>query len=140
MSDPGCCPYLFYDDVAAAIAFLKRSFGLEERFADRDEKGMVHHAQLASGGAVIMLGETGTYEGYRPRRAPTASGSLNAGVYLFVDDVDAHARRAVAAGVKLSMEPTDMHWGDRLYCAEDPEGQFWMFASRIEGATRESQS
>jgi uncharacterized glyoxalase superfamily protein PhnB len=120
---------LFYDEVAPAIEFLKAAFGLEERFVDRSPSGKVEHAQLAYGAGVVMLGATGTYEGYRPRKSPAALGGLNGGVYLFVDDVDAHAQRAAAAGAKIIMQPTDMPWGDRLYCAEDPEGQFWMFAT-----------
>jgi uncharacterized glyoxalase superfamily protein PhnB len=127
---PQCCPYLFYDDVARAIRFLADAFGLEERFADRNEAGRVQHAQLGYGSATVMLGETGTHEGYRPRKSPQAMGGLNGGVYLFVEDTDAHAHRARAAGAKILMEPADMPWGDRLYCAEDPEGQFWMFATR----------
>ena len=123
-----CCPYLFYDDVGRAIRFLSEAFGMEERLADRDEGGKVNHAQVAYGPSVIMLGETGAHAGYRARKSPAETGSLNAGVYLFVEDVDAHAQRARTAGAKILMEPTDMHWGDRLYCAEDPEGQFWMFA------------
>ena len=124
-----CCPYLFYDDVGGAIRFLTQTFGLVERFVDRDAGGKIHHAQLAHASAVVMLGETGAHAGYRARKSPVGAGSLNAGVYLFVDDVNAHAQRARAAGAKILMEPTDMHWGDRLYCAEDPEGQFWMFAT-----------
>jgi len=124
-----CCPYLFYEDVGGALRFLTEAFGLAERFVDRDADGKIRHAQLAHGSAVVMLGETGAHAGYRARRSPVAAGSLNAGVYLFVEDVDAHAQRARGAGAKIQMEPTDMHWGDRLYCAEDPEGQFWMFAT-----------
>ena len=138
-SNPACCPYLFYDDLPAAIAFLKEAFGFEERFVDRDPQGKVTHAQLQLGAAVVMLGETGTHDGYRPRRSPAGSDGLNAGVYLFIDNVDEHTRKAVASGAKILMEPADMHWGDRLYCAEDPEGQFWMFATRIVGATREAR-
>jgi uncharacterized glyoxalase superfamily protein PhnB len=124
-----CCPYLFYEDVARAIRFLVDAFGLEERFADKDPSGKIAHAQLGYRSGVVMLGATGSHAGYRPRKSPDALGGLNGGVYLFVDDVDAHARRAAQAGAKILMQPTDMHWGDRLYCAEDPEGQFWMFAT-----------
>jgi uncharacterized glyoxalase superfamily protein PhnB len=124
-----CCPYLFYDDVARAIRFLVEAFGLEERFVDRAPSGQVEHAQLGYRSATVMLGATGAHAGYRPRKSPDALGGLSGGVYLFVDDVDAHARRAAQAGAKILMQPTDMHWGDRLYCAEDPEGQFWMFAT-----------
>ena len=128
---PTCCPYLFYDDVGSAIRFLTEAFGLEERFVDRDDGGKIRHAQLAYRSAVVMLGETGAHAGYRARKSPVGAGSLNAGIYLFVDDVDAHAQRARGAGAKIQMEPTNMPWGDRLYCAEDPEGQFWMFATPL---------
>jgi uncharacterized glyoxalase superfamily protein PhnB len=117
--------------VAGAIEFLGSALGLEQRFVDRDPSGTVQHAQLAYGAGVIMLGATGAHAGYRPRRSPEALGGLNGGVYLFVDDIDSHARHAEGAGAKILMQPTDMHWGDRLYCAEDPEGQFWMFATRL---------
>jgi uncharacterized glyoxalase superfamily protein PhnB len=127
-----CCPYLFYDDLGRALRFLGEAFGLTERFVGRDPSGQVQHAQLACGPAVVMLGQAGSHPGYRPRQSPSTSGSLCAGVYLFVADVDAHARRARAAGAKILMEPAAMHWGDRLYCAEDPEGQFWMFATPLE--------
>lgn len=123
-----CCPYLFYDDVEAAVRFLTAAFGLTERFVDREAGGRAHHAQLSHQSSVIMLGETGAHAGYRARKSPISAGSLNAGVYLFVDDVDAHAQRAREAGATIVMEPATMHWGERLYCAEDPEGQFWMFA------------
>lgn len=127
---PACCPYLYYDDVTRALSFLMNAFGLESRRVERDEHGKVEHAQLGLGAAVVMLGATGAWAGYRPRKSPLAMGGLNAGVYLFVEDVDAHAERARAAGAKILMEPGDMPWGDRLYCAEDVEGQFWMFAKR----------
>jgi uncharacterized glyoxalase superfamily protein PhnB len=120
---------LFYDDLPRAIDFLKQAFVLEERRVERNDAGKVEHAQLGLGAAVVMLGVTGSWSGYRPRKSPESLGGLNAGVYLFVDDVDAHAGRARAAGAKVLMEPGDMPWGDRLYCAEDLEGQFWMFAT-----------
>jgi len=30
--------------------------------------------------------------------------------------------------VKSARSMDALHWGDRMYCAVDPEGQFWMFA------------
>jgi len=135
---PAVYPYLFYDDLEAAIAFLKEAFGFDERFIDRTSEGKVNHAQLGCGEAAVMLGGTGTYAGYRPRHSPAKMGGLNAGVYFYVDDVDAHARKARSRGAKILMEPDDMPWGDRLYCAEDTEGQFWMFAKRIPGAATKS--
>ena len=127
---PQCCPNIFYDDVERAVGFLKEAFGFGERFIDRTG-GKVEHAQLSYGSAVFMLGSTKAPHALRPCRSPKEAGSLNAGVYLFVEDVDAHCARAKKAGAEVLLEPKDMHWGDRVYCAVDPEGQFWAFATNI---------
>jgi len=65
----------------------------------------------------------------RPGRSPKDAGSLNASVYMYVTDADAHCKRARGAGAEILAEPTDTFWGDRIYCAVDPEGQFWCFAT-----------
>jgi len=46
-----------------------------------------------------------------------------------VDDVDAHCRRARAAGASIESEPEDKEWGHRMYAASDPEGHRWYFAT-----------
>ncbi len=51
-------------------------------------------------------------------------------VNVYVDDVDAHHRRAVAEGATIQSEPEDMLWGDRRYEALDLEGHRWHFAQR----------
>jgi uncharacterized glyoxalase superfamily protein PhnB len=128
---PECCPNLFYDDVARAVAFLTKAFGFTERFIDREADGRIHHAQLQHGRAVVMLGQAKDPRAIRPCKSPKEAGSLNAGVYLFVEDVDRHHARAEQAGAEIIFKLSDMHWGDRLYCAVDPEGQFWTFATHV---------
>jgi uncharacterized glyoxalase superfamily protein PhnB len=126
---PHAIPYLFYDDLEGAVRFLGAAFGFDPTFVDREE-GKITHATLRLGPAAVMLGPTHPRGSIvRPSRAPAVAGSINAGVYLFVDDVDAHCLRARGAGAEIAMEPADMHWGDRLYCALDREGQLWMFAT-----------
>ena len=44
-----------------------------------------------------------------------------------VDDVDAHYRRAVAAGARIADELRDHSWGERTYWALDLEGHRWRF-------------
>ncbi|MFO0983719.1 MAG: VOC family protein [Planctomycetota bacterium] len=126
---PACCPYLFYDDLESAMRFLAAAFGFEKRFAHAGADGKIAHAQLAHGAAVIMLGATNAPGALRRGRSPKDAGSLNASVYMYVDDVDAHCRRAHQAGAEVLTEPANTFWGDRLYCAVDPEGQFWCFAT-----------
>jgi uncharacterized glyoxalase superfamily protein PhnB len=125
---PQCCPCLFYDDVAAAARFLQEAFGFRERFVARDPTGRVEHAQLGYGSAVVMLGAARSPRALHPCAPAGELPALHAGVYLYVDDVAAHHERARTAGARVLLAPADMHWGDRIYCALDPEGQFWTFA------------
>jgi uncharacterized glyoxalase superfamily protein PhnB len=128
---PACCPCLFYDDVAGAVDFLGGAFGFAKRFAHPGPDGKIAHAQLTLGSALVMLAPTNAPGALRPSRSPRDAGGLHASVYLFVDDVDAHFRRAREHGAEILSEPADMFWGDRIYCALDPEGQFWCFATHV---------
>lgn len=127
---PSLAPYLFYEDVARAARFMQDAFGFALGFTSPDPKGGLAHAQLVHEGGIIMLGHAGD-GGLRMVKRADALAALHAGVYVFVGDVDAHCARARAAGAKVLLEPADQPWGDRMYCAVDPEGQFWMFAKRL---------
>jgi len=127
---PSLAPYLFYADVAQAAAFLQQAFGFKLGFTSPNPDGGLAHAQLTHGGGLIMLGHAGGGGLGMVRRADTLP-ALHAGMYVFVDDVDAHCERARQAGAKIVEPPADRFWGDRMYCATDPEGQFWMFAKRL---------
>ena len=50
---------------------------------------------------------------------------------MYVDDVDAHFKRAKAAGATILEEPADQFYGDRRYGVEDPEGHQWFFATHV---------
>ncbi len=123
---PSVAPYLFYDDVDRAALFLEQAFGFTRIFESPDPDGGLAHAQLAHGQSKVMLGKVGP--GLRPVRSARSVPALHAGVYVYVEEVDAHCARARKAGAEVLLEPSDQHWGDRMYCAVDPEGQFWMFA------------
>jgi uncharacterized glyoxalase superfamily protein PhnB len=127
---PSLAPYLFYEDVAGAVRFMEEAFGFRVVFTSPDPKGGLAHAQLAHGAALVMLGHAGGGGLDLVKRADSLP-ALHAGVYVFVDDVDAHCARSRGAGAKVLLEPADQPWGDRMYCATDPEGQFWMFAKRL---------
>ena len=51
------------------------------------------------------------------------------GVYVRVDDVDAHHARAVAAGAAIVRPPADTPYGAREYSARDLEGRLWSFGT-----------
>ena len=130
LASPGVCPYLFYADVAGAARFLADAFGFTLGFTSPDPRGGLAHAQLKHGSGLVMLGHAGG-GGLNLVKKASDLPALHAGTYVFVDDVDAHCVRARKAGATILIEPGDQPWGDRMYCAKDPEGQFWMFAKRL---------
>ena len=50
------------------------------------------------------------------------------GVFLHLDDVDAHYSAAKAAGAEIVHPPKDVPYG-RAYWAVDPAGHPWFFTS-----------
>ena len=120
----GATPFLYFADVKGAIAWLKDAFGCTERFRLEGPGGIVFHAEIEIGGGPIMVG------GFGPRNsAPPAS--VRSGVYAYVTDVDAHCRRARAAGAEILEPPADQPFGDRIYLVRDLEGHEWYFAQHL---------
>lgn len=122
---PAISPYLYYQDGAGALAFLAQAFGFAERMRQADPDGTIRHAEMEIGGGVVMLG---CPEG---QRSPKELGHVTAGMYVHVDDVDAHFERAKVAGASVDGPPEDKPYGDRVYGALDPEGHQWWFAQSI---------
>jgi uncharacterized glyoxalase superfamily protein PhnB len=114
-------PALKYRDAPAAIAFLSRAFGFEERMAVPGPDGSVAHAELGAGTGVVMLGSR--------RPDPANPWAEREGIYVVVDDPDAHCARARAAGAEIVAEPEDKPYGSREYTARDPEGRLWSFGT-----------
>jgi len=71
------------------------------------------------------------------RQSPKAvNGANTQTLMVFVDDVDAHCKRAKAAGATIAKEPEttdygDDFWSDRGYEAIDHEGHHWYFVQRM---------
>lgn len=126
-------PNLRYADAPAAIEFLCRAFGFERRavFADERDPRIVHHAQLTWRDRMIMVSSVLDSDYARAARMKTAAeaGGATVGLYLIVDDVDAHAAQARAAGAEIFSAPEDKDYGGRGYSARDPEGNLWSFGS-----------
>ncbi len=118
---PALCPYLYYEDGPAAMQWLEKAFGFRERMRVAEDDGTIRHAEMELGEAVIMLG---TPPGHK---SPAHLGQVTVGMYVRVDDVDAHFERAKTAGAEIDSPPTDQAYGDRSYGARDPEGHQWWF-------------
>jgi uncharacterized glyoxalase superfamily protein PhnB len=120
-------PALRYRDANAALEWLKRAFGAEEKEVHRADNGAIRHAELRLGAGLIMFGEHddgGWMGGNRPDAlASTVS------LYVVVTDPDAHHARASAAGARIVRELSDMDYGSREYSARDLEGNLWSFGT-----------
>ncbi len=126
---PSIYPSLLYTDAKAAIRQLTEAFGFTELAVYEGEDGSVMHAELTQGNGAVMLGSKG--RGGRFDEAMKSAGPV--GVYLVVDDVDAHHRRAVEHGAEILMPPTDQDYGSRDYMARDIEGNIWSFGTYAPG-------
>lgn len=127
-------PYLMYADAAAAIEFIGKAFGFEERMRMPAPDGSIMHAELGYQNNVVMLATVVPEMGYgSPKDLPARHGS----VLCYVDDVDTHYARAKAAGATITAELEDKFYGDRMYGATDPEGHQWFFATHVKDVAPE---
>ncbi len=120
-------PYLLYEDAAAALDFLSRAFGFEEKRRMTLPDGRVGHAEMRFGDSEIHLGQPAE------PRSPRSLGGTPVLLYVYVDDVDEHCSRSVSAGAEIVDEPTDQVYGERRYHCRDPEGHSWYFAQPLRG-------
>lgn len=118
-----CCK-----DAAAAIEFYKKVFGATESMRIVNQ-GKVGHAEIRIGNAPIMLSDEFPEYGMR---GPKSIGGSPVTIHLYVEDVDAVARRAVSAGAKELAPVTDQFHGDRSGKFEDPFGHVWYIATHKE--------
>ncbi|QNP62668.1 VOC family protein [Streptomyces genisteinicus] len=127
---PGICPTLVYADAPAAVRQLTEAFGFTVHALYENEDGSVAHAELVHGNGMVMLGSRGTGSEFDA----LMRGAGPAGVFVHVDDVDAHHARAAAHGAEIVMEPADQEYGARDYMARDLEGNIWSFGTYAPGA------
>ena len=116
MPDCAVIPELVYEDVTAAIDWLRDVFGLVERWRAGD-----HRAQLSFGRCTVAITE--------PRTSRALAGQVS--LVVRVPDATAHHERARARGATILSEPTDFSYGERQYTAEDLGGHHWTFSESI---------
>jgi PhnB protein len=127
-------PYLIVDGAAKALEFYTRVFGATERMRMSGPGGKVGHAEISIGDSVIMLADE---HPEMEARGPRAFGGSPVSVMLYVDDVDATVKTAVAAGAKLLRPVEDKFYGDRSGTIEDPFGHHWHVSTHTEDVSHE---
>src|SRR5262245_48697815 len=126
----GITPNLKYEDAGAAIDWLVRVFGFEERARYLDLHGVVKQAELYVGDTEVWL--SGHGKGYWETHVRGPAQNL----VVWVNDVDAQHRRITAAGV-AAPAPVDQTWGVRNFYVTDLEGYLWGFYKRLPGGFRQ---
>src|SRR6187402_3393146 len=130
---------VFYQDPRAAIDWLCGAFGFEVRLKVEGEGGSIAHSELTFAEAVVMVGDTSSQrEPWQSsyRSPQQLGGGVTQALAFYIEDVDSHYQRAIAAGAKPVREPrTDDYgadyWVDRTYGVTDPEGHLWWFIQRL---------
>ena len=107
-------PYVIVPGADAFITFAKEVFGAEEVFRMRQPDGSIGHAELRIGDSMLEVSDGGGAWPPRP-----------AAIHVYLPDADAAYRRAVAAGARTLIAPTDMPYGDREADVTDPFGNNW---------------
>jgi uncharacterized glyoxalase superfamily protein PhnB len=122
----GIMPYLYYEDLAAAMSWLEKAFGLKPHEAVMNgPDGAPSHAAMKIGDGIVMMGRPPPEKGYRN---PKRLGGTTQSLYVMVDDVEEHFRQAKLEGARILEAPADTEYGHRRYGACDPEGHEWYFA------------
>jgi len=130
-------PILRYADARGAIQSLCSTFGFAELFSVPESGPSVRHAQLRLGTNVVMLGSVRPEEG---TASPQVLGAATQALYVYVEDLDAHFERALAAGARIVSPPGETDFGSREYHALDAEGHPWTFGTFLPAVAVENDS
>ena len=131
---PSLSPYLIVRDGAAAIQFYQKVFGATLRMKLDAPGGRVGHAELEIGNSLVMLADEHPEMG---ALAPTTIGGTPVGLHLYLEDVDAVAKKAIAAGATLKRPVESQFYGDRLGSIIDPFGHLWHISTHVEDVSPE---
>jgi PhnB protein len=114
-------PYLIVHGAAGTIEFLETVFGAVElrRFATPD--GSVMHAEVRIDDTVVMIADAA--DGWPP---------VASHVHVYVPDVDATYKRALAAGATSVQEPVKKQDADKRGGVKDAGGTTWWIATKVE--------
>jgi PhnB protein len=125
-------PHLICANASAAIEFYKKAFNATETSRLPGPAGRLMHASLRIGDSAVMLVDEMPEHG---ALGPKSLKGSPVAIHLYVEDADAVAAQAVAAGAKVTMPVTDMFWGDRYGQLEDPFGHRWSIATHVRDVT-----
>ncbi|HYN07368.1 MAG TPA: VOC family protein [Vicinamibacterales bacterium] len=131
---PSVIPMLSYEDGITALEWLARAFGFREVSRLTWPDGRLSHGEMSAGDGLVMLASP-TPDYHSPKRHRevceharkwSAVPWIIDGVLVYVNDLDRHFKRAMAAGATVLSEIEEGPPG-RRYRVEDLEGHRWFF-------------
>ena len=127
-------PYLAIKNAVSALEFYQKAFEAKETYRLVLPDGRLGHAEIRLGDSLIMLADEFPEFG---GKAPESLGGSPVSIHLYVEDVDAFVKRAVAEGARLLKPVADQFYGDRSGQLEDPYGHLWWVATHKEDVAPE---
>lgn len=110
---------VYVPDVAAAVAFYERAFGLSRRFVHESGYG-----ELETGSTVLAFAAEALIASqgitFQPNRRSTPAAGVE--VALVTEDPAAAYRKAIEAGAEPVQPPTQQPWGQTVAHVRDCSG------------------
>jgi uncharacterized glyoxalase superfamily protein PhnB len=123
-------PWLSVQGADAYLTFCKKVFRAKVTRQFRGPDGKTLNAAFLIGDSLMAVAEESASMG--GASSPLRLGGVSTSFYVYVDDVDAVFKKALAAGVTTRLPPADMFWGDRIGSFTDPCGYMWSVATHKE--------
>ena len=130
-------PSIVVQDGAKALEFYKKAFGAEQTMLMPGPGGSVMHAEIRIGDSHVMLADESPGMGHRSAQS---IGATPVSLVLYVEDVDAQFKQAIAAGAKELRPVEDQFYGDRMGTLVDPFGHVWSLGTHKEDVSPEEMN
>jgi Uncharacterized protein conserved in bacteria len=112
----------------------QQAFGATELMRLADPSGKLAHAEIKIGNSLIMLSDE--FPEMNQRSAQSIGGTP-VSMMLYVEEVDALFRQAIAAGATEVRPVENQFYGDRAGTLADPFGHVWTISSHVEDVSME---
>lgn len=115
-----------------AIEFYKKAFGARELMRLHSPDGKIMHSRLQIGDSQVMIVDEYPEWG---SLGPKSFNGTPVSIHLQVENADAIATQAAAAGAKILVPVAEAFWGDLYGVLEDPFGHKWSVGTHVKDLT-----